>query len=263
MRIVLLNQYYVPAEAPTAVLAGDLLESLASRGHDVHVITSSRAYNDPSQTYASSERIGGVSVWRTPTSGFGRGGKVGRLIDYVTFLLGSTWRLWRLPRPDLVIAMTTPPMLIRVLVPICRWRKARLLYWAMDLYPDLAFALGVLRPDGWIGRSLRRAADRSILAADRVVALGPRMAERLTEQGARRVDVIDNWCDGESIRPRPLEEHPLRVRHDWVGKFVVLYSGNMGLAHEFDTLLDAAALLAERTDIVFAFVGGGARTADI
>jgi len=263
MRIVLLNQYYIPAEAPTAVLAADLLEALAARGHEVHVITSSRAYNDPARTYARREDIRGVTVWRTRTSGFGRGGKLGRLIDYVTFLIGSRRRLGRLPRPDLVIAMTTPPMLARFVAPICRRRNARLLYWAMDLYPDVAFALGVLRADGWLGRRLSRAARRAILAADRVVALGAEMAEHLVAQGAARVDVIDNWCDGEAIRPRPREDHPLRRHHGWDGKFVVLYSGNMGLAHEFDTLLDAAAELTDRPEIVFAFVGGGAREAEI
>ena len=263
MRIVLLNQYYMPAEAPTAVLAADLLEALAARGHEVHTITSSRAYNDPSRTYLRHERIGGVSVWRTRTSGFGRAGKFGRLIDYVTFMIAAGWRLWRFPRPDLVIAMTTPPMLVRVALPICRRRNARLVYWAMDLYPDVAFALGVLRRDGWLGRWLHRAARRSILAADRIVALETGMAERLAAQGAGRVDVIDNWCDGEVIRPRPLEDHPLRRRHGWDGKFIVLYSGNMGLAHEFDTVLDAAAALGDRPEIVFAFVGGGARATDI
>nr|NIM62452.1 glycosyltransferase [Acidobacteriota bacterium]NIQ86046.1 glycosyltransferase [Acidobacteriota bacterium] len=239
MRIVLLNQYYTPAEAPTAVLAADLLEALARRGHEVHAIASSRAYNDPSRTYPRREEIGGVSVWRTRTSGFGRGGKTGRLIDYLTFLVGSAWRLYRLPRPDLVISMTTPPMLCRVVLPICRRRDARLLYWAMDLYPDVAFALGVLRADGWLGRWLSRAAERAIVGADHVVALGPAMARRLAEQGASHVEVIDNWCDGDAIRPRDKQGHPHRLRNGWEGKFVVLYSGNMGLAHEFDTLLDA------------------------
>jgi glycosyltransferase involved in cell wall biosynthesis len=259
VRIVLLNQYYIPAEAPTAVLAADLLEALAERGHEVHAIASSRAYNDPATSYARRELIRGVLVWRTPTSGFGRRGKVSRMVDYVTFLVGCVWRLARLPRPDLVISMTTPPMLARVGLSICRRRGARLLYWAMDLYPDVAFELGVLRADGWIGRLLRASSNRVIAGADRIVALGPRMAERLTQQGARRVDVIHNWCDGRAIRPRPREDHPIRRRLGWDGKFVVLYSGNMGLAHEFETVLDAAAALADRPDILFAFVGGGAR----
>lgn len=263
MRVVLVNQYYLPAEAPTAVLAADLMEALAARGHEAHVITSARAYNDASRTYSREEAIRGVHVWRTQTSGFGRGGKLGRMFDYVTFLLCARWRLSRLPRPDLVIAMTTPPMLARAVLPVCRRRGARLLYWAMDLYPEVAFALGVLRADGWIGRMLTRAARQSIAAADHVVALGPAMAERLRAQGANRVDVVDNWCDGSAVRPRDREGHPMRRSNGWDGKFVVLYSGNMGLAHEFGTVLDAALELEERADIVFAFVGGGARHAEI
>ncbi len=263
MRIVLVNQYYSPSEAPTAVLAADLLETLAERGHEVHAIASSRAYNDPAKAYPRRQRLCGVEVWRTRTSAFGRAGKLGRMVDYVTFLLGAMWRLRRLPKPDLVIAMTTPPMLVRLVAPICRRRGARLLYWAMDLYPDVAFALGVLRADGWIGRALRGAADRSIRTADRVVALGDRMAECLRAQGARRVDVVDNWCDDDAIRPRARAGHATRRAYGWDDKFVLMYAGNIGLAHEFDTLLEAAAGLADRSDVVFAFVGGGARAAEV
>lgn len=263
MRIVLLNQYYRPSEAPTAVLGADLAQALAARGHEVHAIASSRAYEDPRRTYRRRERIDGVAVRRSWSSGFGRAGKLGRVLDYVTFLVGAAWALMRVPRPDLVIAMTTPPMLVCLAVPICRWRGARLLYWVMDLYPDLAFELGVLRSDGWIAGLLRRAARRSIIKADRIVALGSVMAERLAAQGARRVDIVDNWCDGELIRPRSRDAHPTRRVRGWDGKFVVLYSGNMGLAHEFSTVLDAAVRLADRSEIVFAFVGGGAREQEV
>jgi glycosyltransferase involved in cell wall biosynthesis len=89
------------------------------------------------------------------------------------------------------------------------------------------------------------------------------MAERLTAQGAERVHVVDNWCDDEMIRPRPREGHPLRKRNGWDDKFVVMYAGNIGLAHEFDTILDAAAELADRNGVVFVFVGGGARGTEV
>ena len=263
VRIVLLNQYYAPSEAPTAILAADLAQALAARGHEVHAIASSRDYTDPAHTYPRRERRDGVFVRRAWTSGFGRKGKLGRVLDYLTFMVAAAWSLWRVPRPDLVIAMTTPPMLVRLALPLCRIRGARLLYWAMDLYPDLAIELGVLRADGWIAGILRRAARRTLSRADHVVALGAAMAQRLASQGASRIDIVDNWCDGGAIRPRPSEGHPLRLRNGWDGKFVVLYSGNMGLAHDFDSVLDAAARLAEFPDIVFAFVGGGVREAEI
>lgn len=255
----MLNQYYLPSTAPTAQLLADAAEAFAAGGDDVRVICSRREYAEPGATYPSRERHAGVDVTRVRSTGFGRESRAGRIADYLTYLLGAAWRLAFGPRPDVVVAMTTPPMLALVAHVLGRLRRAKTVFWVMDVYPDLAFALGVVRRDSIAGRILRRLARQTLRRADLVVALGETMAEYLRNAGARRVEVVHNWADGEAIRPLALEPHPLRSAWGWEGRFVVLYSGNLGLAHEFRTLLDAAALLISEPRIHFAFVGGGPR----
>jgi glycosyltransferase involved in cell wall biosynthesis len=146
---------------------------------------------------------------------------------------------------------------------LARLRRARSIYWVMDVYPELAFRLGVLRAGSLAGRLLARISRATLRGSDVVVALGESMAARLTSSGSSDVTTIHNWADGEAIRPRPRANHRLREEWGWSEKVVVLYSGNMGLAHEFGTVLDAAELLHDRDEIRFAFVGGGPRRVEV
>lgn len=262
MRVVLLNQYYAPDTAATAQLLGDLGAGLAAAGHEVTAVCCSRAYADPSVRYPRRETVDGVAVRRTFSTGFGRGNPLGRACDYATFLLGATAALLFRRKPDVVVSLSTPPMVALLGWLLARLRGARSVYWVMDVYPDLAYELGVLRPGSTVSRVFDALTRFTLARSDAVVALGDTMAEHLRARGARNVTAIHNWADGDAIRPLPSVDNPLRKEWDWNGRFVALYSGNMGLAHEFDTMLDAAERLRDRDDIRFAFVGGGPRRAE-
>lgn len=263
VRIVLLNQYYAPDEAATAQMLSDLGAALAARGHDVRAVASRRAYADSRRRYPRRSREEGVEVRRVAATAFGRGSRVGRVADYGSFLLGAAGALLATPRPDVVVSLSTPPLVAGLGMAAARLRRARSLFWVMDVYPDLAVALGAIPAGSPAARVLARAARVLLRGSDRVVALDRAMADRLDVQGARGAAVIANWADGEAIRPLRAEGHPQRERLGWGGRFVVLYSGNMGLAHEFDTLLDAAAALAGDPEFLFAFVGDGPRRVEI
>jgi glycosyltransferase involved in cell wall biosynthesis len=263
VRVLLLNQYYAPDEAPTARLLADVGEELARAGHEVRAIASRRAYADPSRRYPARETIAGVEVVRHRTTGFGREGRTGRLADYATFLAGTTASVAAGPRADVVVVLTTPPMLATAAMVASRLRGARVVYWVMDVYPDLAFRLGVLDPGSAAGRLLARVARMTLSRADRVVTLGERMAERLRAAGASDPVVIHNWADGDEVHPIDRAAHPLRRENGWDDRFVVMHSGNMGLAHEFETMLDAASALADRPSVRFVCVGGGPRRAEV
>jgi colanic acid biosynthesis glycosyl transferase WcaI len=100
-----------------------------------------------------------------------------------------------------------------------------------------------------------------VARATRVIALGETMADRLIEgKGAdpSRLTVIHNWADTAAIVPSERQNAFSRA-HGLDGKFVVLHAGNIGLSQNLDMVIDAAAALRDREDILFLFIGGGNR----
>jgi glycosyltransferase involved in cell wall biosynthesis len=96
-------------------------------------------------------------------------------------------------------------------------------------------------------------------ACDAVVVLGPRMREKAIEFGApaSRTAVVHNWADEEQIVPVPRAENRFLREQGLEGRFVALYSGNLGRAHSHEVFLEAARRLAHDPEFVFLFVGGG------
>jgi glycosyltransferase involved in cell wall biosynthesis len=112
----------------------------------------------------------------------------------------------------------------------------------------------------YLGRLLLR-------KSDRIVVLGECMRERVIgkigQSAASRVDVIHNWADGSLIKPLDADENPFKKAEKLEGKFVLLFSGNLGRVNEFKTVLDAARILRDRLDILFLFIGEGAKASEI
>jgi glycosyltransferase involved in cell wall biosynthesis len=262
MRLLVLNQYGPPDAAATAQMMADLVERAVEEGFDVTVVASNRSYARPEHRYPLQEQWKGADIRRVSVTGFGRRGPVGRVVDYLTFLVGAIVAGLRAPKPDVVLGMSTPPILGALAVILAKWRGARSAYWAMDVYPDVAFELGALRPRSIGGLFLGAVSRWTLRSVGVAIALGETMAERLRQGGATHVAVVHNWADERSIASMPPEQSRFRRAQQWDGKFVVLYSGNLGLAHEFTTILAAATRLRD-ANIVFAFVGTGPRLDEI
>ncbi len=238
----------------------DLALHLAEVGHEVHVICSRQLYESPAAKLATFEQVRGVRVHRVWTSRFGRANLVGRASDYLSFYVSATAKLFSLADSRTVVISKTDPPLISVPASwAASWRGARLVNWLQDVFPEVAVELGVKALGGRLGAWVCRLRDNSLRVAMMNVVLGELMAERVMARGvdAGKVRVIPNWADGEAISPIPAEANPLRTEWDLIGKFVVMYSGNMGRAHEFETILGAASLLQADARFVFLFVGGG------
>ena len=211
-------------------MATDLAFHLASRGFEVVAITSRQRYDDPRASLRS-ETAHGVRIVRVWSTRFGRAGLLGRACDYVTFYVSAFFAMLR-ERKGVMIAMTDPP-LISVVAALA---SPRVVNWVQDLFPEVAEALGIRAPG-----ILRRLRDWSLRRARKNVVLGDRMAAAVPN--AR---VIHNWADA-ALQPMPRPE---------LDAFLVGYSGNLGRAHEFETILGAMRSLP---DVRFVFTGGGAR----
>jgi glycosyltransferase involved in cell wall biosynthesis len=266
MRVLFVNRFFHPDHSATSQMLTDLAKDLHHAGMDITVITGRQLIDDAGARLAAREQVNGIDVHRVWSTRCGRRTLAGRGLDYLTFYLGAGWCLARLcQRGDVVVAKTDPPLISVVAGWVARWRGAYLVNWLHDLFPEIAERLGVPFMRGVAARALRSLRNRSLRRARASVAIGARMAEQVRALGvpSGRVTTIHNWCDATEVRPQPLEGHALRAAWNLEDRFVVMYSGNMGYAHEFTTILNAAEHLRERDDIVFLFVGDGVQRAFI
>jgi colanic acid biosynthesis glycosyl transferase WcaI len=266
MRIIFINRYFYPDEAATARVVTSLASALAAEGTAVHALAARTLHGDASTVLAARETIADVSVHRLWSTRFGRASRLGRPLDYLTFHLSAfLWLLFHTRRRDICVVCTDPPMMSTTAALALFFTRGTLVNWLMDVYPEVAIDAGLIRPGSLTARLLLALRDASLKAARWNVALTSRMADHMAARGIpiSSLAVLAPWSDGEAIRPKPPEQSQLRAEWGLSGKFVVGYSGNLGRSHDFGTMLDAAARLKNRTDIVFLLVGSGYRRAEV
>jgi glycosyltransferase involved in cell wall biosynthesis len=260
--IVFVNRYFHPDHSATSQALTDLARTLAERGFSVSVVCSRQLYDDPSAQLPAKETLFGVQVHRIGTTRFGRQRLNGRIIDYATFYLGAAILLMGiLRRRDVLVVKTDPPLMSLPAALIARLKRVVLLTWQQDVFPELASQLGANPLPPWLDRWLRRLRNASLRAAHLNVVISARMRDHFVGCGipAAKLCLIENWADADCIKPKPRSASALRADLGLADRFVVCYSGNLGRAHEFDTLLGAAESLAPDRSFVFLIIGGGAR----
>jgi glycosyltransferase involved in cell wall biosynthesis len=259
MTILLLNQCFYPDLVSTAQHASDLVAALAERGHEVTVVASTRAYDDPHVKFPAQERWRGSRILRVPCLGLGKTAKWRRVADFASFFFSCILRLIFLPRFDVVMALTSPPLISVLGALYVKLKGGRLVFWVMDLNPDEAIAAGWLKADSTAARVLGGLLNFSLHASDEVVVLDRFMRERIMQKGvpAEKISVIPPWAHSDVVRYDPEGRAAFRERHGLAGKYVVMYSGNHSPCHPLTTVLESAERLGGHPEIVFCFVGGG------
>lgn len=255
--ILFLNRVYPPADGATGQLLAELAPSLVQRGHHVTVVTA-----EAGSEGRASELLNGVLVERVRGLPFTRASHWRRALSYLSLYPALLWRALRLPRADIVVTLTDPPLLLLLGVVLKALKGSKHIHWAQDLYPELAEEMHILPQQGWLARVLRRLSTGGLRHADRVIAVGRCMKARIVSRGvnAQSVEVIPNWGHARNPADSAAGEDPFRAEHGLMGRFVIMYSGNLGLAHPFEAMLDAAERLREsHPHALFLFVGSGPR----
>lgn len=239
MHLLFLNQYGPPDSPPTARLLGEFADQLRTGGHTVEILAQRQTY-------------GG-----RPTRGRER---LRRELAASWFILRAGWRR-RTPRPDVVLALSSPPGLL-VVAALVAWRqRARLAHWAMDLYPELAIALGEIL-SGFLAKTVQTAMCWAYRRCALVVALDDDMRDHLQTMCRVPIRVLPPWPSRAAEQQIASGRNPDATSLDQDGGMVPwtwLYSGNLGRAHEWQTLLDAQRLLENRRlPVRLVFQGDGA-----
>jgi colanic acid biosynthesis glycosyl transferase WcaI len=261
VRVLVLSQFYAPDEAAGTQFLVELCEHLVRHGHEVEVVTS-RTTNHGGPALAPSEDVGGVQVTRAWSTSLGKAHLVHRLSDYGTFFASAIVKTLMARRVDLLLSVTVPPLIPAVAALASRLHHTPLVTWVQDVYPDVAVELGVLRRESPVVTALAALQRQSLGQCARVVAISEGMSHRLEAHGASRASlrVIHNWSDGAHVVPRGAGvETPFRLENGLAGRFVLTYSGNLGMAHEFETLVSAARALEADPRFLLLFIGAGGR----
>jgi glycosyltransferase involved in cell wall biosynthesis len=265
-RLIFINRFFAPDHSATSQILSDLAFDLAGAGREVHLVTSRQIYDEPKAALPERETINGVDVHRVASTGFGRAALIGRSVDYMSFYRSVSRCLNDIVRPgDIVIAKTDPPLMSVVARPAARRNGARLVNWLQDIYPETAVELGVPFMRGPVAASLVALRNATLRAAAATVVVGDLMGRKVEALGApaQRIHVIPNWCNDEDIRLVTQADNPLRREWNLADKFVFGYSGNLGRAHEFATVLGAAERLRNEPRVAFLMIGGGKRFAEL
>jgi glycosyltransferase involved in cell wall biosynthesis len=265
-KILVIEQHFYPEVAATGQLLLDLCEDLVKAGYQVKVIT-----GNPTELFQKKikiprrENYQGIEIVRLKNTALSKYNMAGRVINYLTFHLSIFFHIIFSKRPDLVLVLSNPPfisfhgLILKIL------KKCKVIYNVQDLFPDLAVELGKLRNKPFIF-VLKTLSKYIIRKMDKVIVVGEYMERKIKEEvlndvrrEADHVVTIHNWADGEKLKVIGEEDNYLKKEWGLKGKFVILYSGNIGYLHEFDTIISVAEDIQNKgyKDVVFVFIGEG------
>jgi colanic acid biosynthesis glycosyl transferase WcaI len=260
MHILLLNEYYPPDTSATAKMAAQVVEALAAQ-HQVTVLAGRPSY-DPTEYYPFAwlrrDVRNNVTIERVGSTAYSRHQMPSRVSNYLSYLALAVPRALAI-RPDVILAMTDPPVAGIAGAFVARLARRPLVYNIRDLYPDMAVGGNIVRPSRWVERweKLHRAA---LSRASRIIVLGDDMRNRILAKDIdpRRVVVVR---DGATLPASlPSRTHPITLEIRSGFPFVALHAGNLGFYGAWGTLLKAAEILRnEGAGLVF--VGDGANRA--
>lgn len=260
-KIIFINRFYFPDSSATSQLLTDLSENLAGDGELVHVIASRQRYQDAKAGLAPFELINKVYVHRIFSTRFGRSSLLGRAIDYLSFYISALFFLvFFVKKNDVVVAKTDPPLISVIAAFAVTLKRAVLINWIQDLFPEVAAKLNVkglsFKPIYYLIKWIR---DWSLRKAHTNVVIGDLMAETVVEVTSRpeKTIVISNWAVGDNVRPVKKSDNYLIDEWELGGKFIIGYSGNFGRAHEWEKILTCIIAAKKNKNLIFLFIGGG------
>lgn len=268
MHAAFFNRSFHPDTTATGQLLTELCDGLADdHGWRVSVVAGlplSPSGQAPGRgrmpSLVQREARGGIMILRARGTRFSKRRFVGRFSNYVSYFLSACYAGVRLDHPDVVVALTDPPIVGLAGYLAARRFGVPFVMSFRDIFPEVARLLADFQSEA-VNRVLLAVNRFLVRRADVSIALGETMRRRLVEgKGAdpRRTIVIPDWIDCAAVVPGP-RDNAFAAEHGLTGKFVVMHSGNIGLSQGLETLIEAAGRLRDVPDLEIVFVGDGVK----
>lgn len=263
MKILIVSQYFWPEN----FRINDLTQELVERGHDVTVLTGIPNYpaGDVFDSYRQDPKAfrqyGGAMVQRVPMRARGQS-SMRLLLNYLSFVIGAClYGPWRLRGQQFDVIFVFEPSPVTVGLPailLGRIKRAPVVFWALDLWPETLAAIGVVRSPrvlGWVGHLVTFIYERCTLVLGQSRGFLASIAKYCSD--ARKIRYFPSWAEEVFNQPDlvPAAEVPLLK-----GVFNVLFAGNIGEAQDLPAILGAAESLKHNTAIRWLIVGDGRKS---
>lgn len=263
MRILVVSQYFWPEN----FRVNDLVKEWVQRGHQVTVLTGIPnypagkvfdAYRDQPSAFASFE---GAEVVRVPMLPRDSGG-LRLMLNYLSFVVGGgvigPLRLRGKPADVIFVFEPSPVTVGLPAVWLGKIKKAPVVFWALDLWPETLAAIGVVRSPrvlGWVGHLVRYIYNRCTLVLGQSRGFLGSIARYCDDKA--KIRYFPSWAEDvfmdDSVKPAP--EVP-----EWTDGFTVVFAGNIGEAQDMPAVLDAAERLKDNASIRWVIVGDGRKS---
>ena len=273
-RLMIFAHYYHPDVASTGQILKDLAEGMVNE-FDVTVVCVVPSYDGKieekykTQKYYS-ENINNVQVIRVRVPAFIKSNKISRIKNIVVYFFGALGATLKIGKQDYVLTVSQPPILGGVLGLCGKWLKhAKMIYCIQDFNPEQTMAMGYVNSKLITGMLLfldKFSSKRS----DLVITVGRDLVEtlklRFHNRNVPNHMMINNWIDEAKIYPLSEDNKKViafRNEYNLTGKFVIMYSGNIGLYYDLENLMKViekfkpGTRTANNKEVMFVFVGSG------
>jgi len=261
MNILLLNRSFWPDIEATGEFLTELCLGL-KESHSITVIAG-RSYFIKEKRFRGinfyrREKLDDIDILRVRHTVFWKGNLAGRLINWLTYSVYSSLLLLFVKKPDVIIVCTDPPFLGIIVMVIGRLRGVPFIYNCQDIYPDVALVLGKLR-EGMLSKTFDFFNKKALYSARFVVPIGKSMKDRLVAKKVPegKIKIIPYWIDISKIKPLPKNENPFLKELKLENKFIIMYTGNIGLSQDFIPILNALEKVKE--EVCLFFLGHGVK----
>ena len=283
-KLLIYAHYYIPDTASTGQIIRELAEGMLDK-FDITVICVVPSYlgtiedKYKLQKYYK-ENINGVNVLRIRVSEFIKSNKKSRIKNIMSYFFGAMGATFKVGKQDYVFSISQPPILGGLFGVWGKWVKhAKYIYNIQDFNPEQILAVGYSK-NKFITGMMMWFDKFSCKRSDLVITVGrdlvDTMEKRFNGKNMPKTVMIHNWCDENEIYPLSREHprvHEFKKKYGLDGKFVIMYSGNIGLYYDLENLIkvlkqfrkgytftgvhEEGPKTKEGHEVVFAFVGAG------
>ncbi|MGN1410884.1 MAG: glycosyltransferase family 4 protein [Oscillospiraceae bacterium] len=266
--LLIYAHYYIPDVASTGQILRELAEGMLET-FNITVICVVPSYEGTiedkykTQKYYE-ENINGVNVIRIRVPEFSKTNKLSRIKNILSYFFGAMGATSRVDKMDYVYSISQPPILGGLIGVYGKWKKhAKYIYNIQDFNPEQVMAVNYSK-NKFILSAMMFFDKFSCKKADKVIVVGRDMVEtlkhRFEKQKVPNHAFINNWIDEKEIYPLPNDNANVlsfKKKYNLDGKFVIMYSGNIGLYYDLENILKVIEKFKNQQDVAFAFVGAG------